>query len=137
MIVAIVVVAIGLLALALVFAVAIEPGPAPADVAVAYELAWDRLDFESLWALSGAELRDGRSRKSFVAAKQDAYRGQAGLGRLAARVAVEEMIGGPQAATVATRLELRDGTTVRNQVGLVLRDGRWQVVAYALPPDAG
>src|SRR5437763_5918519 len=33
--------------------VAREPGPAPADVALAYERAWDELDFDLLYDLSG------------------------------------------------------------------------------------
>jgi F420-dependent oxidoreductase-like protein len=37
------------LALALVVAVARDQGPPVDDVALAYELAWDRLDFDSLW----------------------------------------------------------------------------------------
>ena len=49
-------VAVIALVLALVVAVGLEPGPSPDDVAVSYELAWDRLDFDALWALSGDEL---------------------------------------------------------------------------------
>ena len=63
------------LVLALVVAVGLEPGPSPGDVAVSYELAWDRLDFDALWALSGDELRDGRSRGDFMNDKREAYAG--------------------------------------------------------------
>ena len=45
----------------------LEPGPGPADVAVAYETAWDKLDFDLLFDLSGEELRDGLHRAEFIA----------------------------------------------------------------------
>ena len=65
-----------LLCVALVIAVARDPGPRPDEVAFAYELAWDRLDFDSLWTLSGTELHDGLDRKSFISAKHAAYVGR-------------------------------------------------------------
>ena len=43
----------------LFIAIGKEDGPQPADVALAYEMAWDRLDFDTLFDLSGTELRDG------------------------------------------------------------------------------
>jgi hypothetical protein len=132
---AVVVIAIVLLAFGLVLALATEPGPSPAEVAVGYELAWDRLDFEALWALSGSELRDGLSRREFVAVKRAAYREQDELRRLAGHVAVEEIVVDARSATVGTRLELRDGAAVRNELLLARRDGRWQVVVYALTAE--
>ena len=57
---------------ALVVLVSADPGPSPVDVALAYEQAWDHLDFEGLWSLSGDELRDGLRRPEFVAAKNAA-----------------------------------------------------------------
>ena len=60
-----------------------EPGPGPADVAIAYEGAWDHLDFDLLYDLSGDELRDGLRRDRFIAAKKAAYSG-AGDARLGA-----------------------------------------------------
>ena len=69
-------VAVVALVLALVVAVGLEPGPSPGEVAVSYELAWDRLDFDALWSLSGDELRDGRSRREFMTDKREAYAGQ-------------------------------------------------------------
>jgi len=57
-----VVVALVIVALLLLFmwiSVGREPGPGPSDVAIAYERAWDELDFGLLYDLSGAELRDG------------------------------------------------------------------------------
>ena len=58
------------LCVALVIIVSADPGPSPVDVALAYEDAWDHLDFEGLWTLSGDELRDGLGRPEFVAAKR-------------------------------------------------------------------
>jgi hypothetical protein len=124
------------LVLALVVAVGLEPGPDAGEVAVSYELAWDRLDFQALWALSGNELRDGRSRAEFIADKGEAYAGQRSLAGLAHDVKLDEVMVGSELAAVRTRVLLRDGTTVRNQVQLALRDGTWKVVAYHLEPDA-
>lgn len=123
------------LVLALVVAVGLEPGPDPGDVAIAYELAWDRLDFEALWALSGVELRDGRSRAEFIADKHEAYEGQRALAGLASDVKLDEVMVGSELAAVRTHVRLRDGTTVRNQVQLALREGTWKVIGYHLEPD--
>ena len=127
-------IAIGVLALviALVVAVARDPGPPPDDVAVAYEEAWDRLDFEALWTLSGDELRDGMGRHDFVAAKREAYRRQADLGRLASSVVVEQADSGKHAAVVRTRVDVRDGGVARSEIRLEHRAGRWTVVGYHL-----
>jgi hypothetical protein len=123
------------LALAVVVAIARDRGPGPGDVAVAYELAWDRLDFESLFTLSGAELRDGLDRRGFVAAKRTAYAQRASLGGLVERVGVDQVASVEDAAVVITRVELRDGTVVHNRVELARRTARWQVVAYRLEPS--
>jgi hypothetical protein len=127
---------VGLVILALVIAlvviVAMEPGPPPQDVAIAYEEAWDRLDFEALWNLSGDELRDGLGRRDFVTAKQAAYARHASLGNLAGAVVVEQSQVGSTIASVETRLSLRDGSTARNDVELTKRAGKWLVVAYRL-----
>jgi hypothetical protein len=136
MITAIVAVGIVMLVIALVVAVARDPGPPPADVALAYEEAWDRLDFESLWALSGDELRDGLGRKQFVAAKSAAYARQSGLGQLASEITVEDLDAGESAAVAHTRVDLRDGSIARNVIELAKRAGRWAVVAYRLHSDA-
>jgi hypothetical protein len=113
-------------------AISRDPGPTPADVALGYELAWDRLDFETLWVLSTSELRDGRTRDDFVAAKRAAYRDQPGLRRLARHVVVEEATAGPHVAVVITSVELRDGSSLRDELKLVRRAGRWQVLSYGL-----
>lgn len=136
MIAAVVAFVVIVLVLALVVAVGLEPGPDPGEVAVAYELAWDRLDFETLWVLSGVELRDGRSRAEFIADKHEAYEGQRALAGLASGVKLEEVMKGFEVAAVRTRILLRDGTAVRNQVQLALREGTWKVIGYHLEPDA-
>src|SRR5204863_8227668 len=97
----------------LVVAVTRGASQGPADTAVAYEHAWDRLDFSTLWNLSGPNLRDGRTRDQFVRDKVAAYRGEGhglnGLGRSVqpAQVAVS----GP-VARGPSRLELHLGGTV-------------------------
>jgi len=124
------------LAIALVVMVARDPGPSPADVALAYEQAWDGLDFTGLWDLAGDELRDGLDRGEFVAAKRSAYAAQTGLGHLARDVVVEDSHADRSVALVHTRIELRDGGTARNAVQLAKRGGRWVVVGYQLRSDA-
>ncbi len=122
--------------LLLVVAVAREPGPPPEEVAVAYELAWDRLDFDALWTLSTRELRDGRPRVEFIVAKRAAYAGQHGLTGLVTNVVIEEILTGADVALVRTRLELRHGRAVHDQLRLERRDGTWRVAAYDLQRDA-
>jgi hypothetical protein len=123
------------LSVGVIFAVARDRGPGPDDVAVAYELAWDRLDFETLYALAGRELRDGLRRDEFVAAKRAAYARQTALRGLAASVGVDDRATTGDAAVVATRVELHDGAVVCNRVDLARRNCRWEVVGYRLSPD--
>lgn len=132
----IVVVAVIALSFALVIAIAHANGPAPGEVAVSYELAWDRLDFEALWTLSAAELRDGLDHRGFVAAKRTAYEQQRALRGLVEHVAIDDVsvTSGREAALVTTRVGLHDGNVVRNLVQLARRNARWQVVAYTLAP---
>ncbi len=132
MLTAVVAGAVLLLCLALVVAVARDPGPPPGEVALAYELAWDRLDFETLWSLSGPELRDDRSKPEFVTAKRAAYDRTPGLAGLARDVSLEDVAGGTDVAVARTRVELTDGAVVRNELRLARREGSWQVVAYEL-----
>jgi hypothetical protein len=129
-------VAVVVLVLAFVIAFARDQGPSPSDVALSYEQAWDGLDFTALWDLSGDELRDGLDRKEFVTAKAAAYAAQAGLGRLARRVVLEDARTNRSVAIVHTLLELRDGGAARNEIHLVKRAGRWAVVGYQLRADA-
>jgi hypothetical protein len=127
--------ALGVLALLSGFffiAVGKEDGPAPADVALAYELAWDRLDFDTLYDLSGPELRDGAKRPGFIATKRTAYDGVR-RGRLAARIEVENVVAAPDTALVVTNVSTGEGS-VRNNVLMERRAGRWYVVAYSLRP---
>ena len=125
--------------LALVFAVVIaiakDRGPGPDDVAVSYELAWDRLDFESVFTLSGRELRDGRDRDAFVAAKEAAYEHQRALAGLVERVGIDEAAIGHE---VAVDRDAR--RTARRFDRAPSRGARppqrpWQVVAYRLTPS--
>src|SRR2546423_12174993 len=66
----------------LVVAVGIAGAPRPDDTAVAYEHAWDRLDFTTLWNLSGPDLRDARTRDQVVRDKGAAYRAEGHLAGL-------------------------------------------------------
>ncbi len=138
MIAAIAIGAVLLLCLALVVAIAHDRGPGPGDVAVSYELAWDHLDFDALWTLSGVELRDGLDRHSFVAAKRAAYEQQATLRGLVGHVGIDDVTvtSSGEAALVTTRVELRDGSVVHNTVQLARRQSRWQVVEYRLAPTS-
>lgn len=129
-----VVIAVALLVLiaALVVAVARDPGPVPADVAVAYEEAWDRLDFDALWTLSGAELRDGMGRRAYAGAKKAAYATRPELGGLTEAVEVEDVDAARDVAVVRTRLVLRGGGDTRNELQLARRSERWLVVGYRM-----
>jgi hypothetical protein len=122
--------AIALLCGFLFIAIGKEDGPEPADVAMAYELAWDRLDFDTLYDLSGPELRDGAKRPGFIATKRSAYAGVQ-HGRLAAKIAVENVVASDDAALVVTNVFTGDGA-VRNSVLMERRAGRWYVVGYSL-----
>jgi hypothetical protein len=115
-------------------AVAREPGPSPADVALAYERAWNDLDFDLLFELSGAELRDGLRKDRYVLVKRAAYeRGDVNK-RLDAHVTVETSVKGHQTALVVTKIEV-DGSTIFNNVMLERRSNGWVVVSYALRTD--
>ncbi len=128
------VIALVIVAALLVFmwiAVAREQGPSPADVAIAYERAWDELDFGQLYDLSGAELRDGLRRDQFVSMKRAAHQGAATRARIGARIAVETSVVGHQTALVVTRVDAPDGV-VHNNVMLERRANGWVVVSYSL-----
>lgn len=128
------------LVMALIVAVAREPGPSAVDVALGYEHAWDRLDFDAIYRMSGAELRDGLSRSEYVTAERAAYHaGRAGRaassGRLVAVVAAETVRQEGGTAVVVTRLALRDGSVVHHEVRLLRAVQDWLVIAYELRPD--
>ncbi|MBM3659561.1 MAG: hypothetical protein FJW95_08660 [Actinobacteria bacterium] len=112
-----------------------DRGPQPGDIAISYELAWDRLDFEALWSLSGDELRDGLDKKAFVGAKRAAYAGRSDLGHLIARVDLDIVDVGLGFAHVRTRVTLHSGEVVRNDVMFTRRSSAWVVTGYALAPD--
>lgn len=136
MVTVLVLAAIGFLVVALVVAVAFERGPTPGDVALAYELAWDRLDFTTLWTLSSPALRDGRNRTDFVADKRVAYRDQPRLRAVVEHVGIEAVTQhGGRTASVLTRLDLREEASVRNEIRMQRIHGSWRVVAYALRPE--
>jgi hypothetical protein len=131
-----VVAALVIVALLLLFmwiSVGREPGPGPSDVAIAYERAWDELDFGLLYDLSGAELRDGLRRDQFIAAKRAAYANAGKNARIGARITVETSIAGHQTALVVTRV-VADGA-VRNNVMLDHTANGWVVIGYSLRPD--
>jgi hypothetical protein len=132
---AIAMIVVGILLFFLFFAIAHESPPAPADVAIAYETAWDRLDFSMLFDLSGPELRDGMRREPFIAAKRAAYaQGDHDRGRLGARIEVDTAVTGHDTALVVTRVSHGD-SAVRNNVLLERRGGSWTVVGYNLRPE--
>jgi hypothetical protein len=127
-------IAIGIILVLLVVmwvAFAKEPGPGPADVAIAYEGAWDQLDFSLLYDLSGDELRDGLRREQFVAAKRAAYASVASQGRLGANIAVDDLVSTQQTAIVATRVTTDEGM-VQNRIVLEKRANGWTVVGYSI-----
>ncbi len=124
---------IGVVLLFLFVAVAREQGPSAADVAVAYELAWDQLDFSLLYDLSGAELRDGMRREPFIVAKRAAY-GDHDRSRIGAQIEVDTAVTGQETALVVTRVS-HGGSSVRNNVLLERRHGMWVVVGYNLRPE--
>ncbi len=132
-----VVVALGIvvaLAITMLVLVGNERGPQPADVAVAYELAWLRRDYSSVFDLSAKELRDGLDRAGFVAAKRA---GDAKVGDHSERdldVIVDEMVAATDAAVVVTRVPAT-GNDLRHRVMCERRQGKWQVVAYNLVKD--
>ena len=112
-------------------AVAKSGGPSPADTAIAYEHAWDRLDFATLWNLSGPNLRDGRTRDQFVRDKLAAYEHEAhGLAGLVQSVHPEKVdINGPVARVLA-RLKLHSGESVVDEMLLERIGPAWHVTAY-------
>ena len=136
MITVLVILAIAVAVGGLVLAVAFERGPTPGDVALAYELAWDRHDFTTLWSLSSGEMRDGRSRNDFVVDKKAAYRGQIRLRAVVEHVEIEAVAQqNERAASVLTRLDLRDEPPVRNEIRMQRIHGAWRVVSYMLRPE--
>lgn len=123
------------LSVAVLVVLALERGD-PAEVAVAYELAWDRLDFDLLWRLSAPELRDGRDRAAYTAAKREAY-GEGAERGLVRRAGVERLDRVGRRARAVTRLELGDGSVVRDELRLRRHQGRWAVESYRMGDGEG
>jgi len=115
----------------LIVAVGKTGAPSPADTAIAYEHAWDRLDFVTLWNLSGPGLRDGRTRDQFVRDKVAAYKNEGkGLAGLIRTVQPEKIdVNGPVARVLA-RLELHSGESVVDEMLLERIGPSWHVTAY-------
>lgn len=113
-----------------------DPGPAPADVAIAYERAWDLLDFDLLYDLSGPQLRDGMRRDEFVAAKRAAYERSGHRAPVGAHVSVDETVAANETAVVVTRVTTGEGS-ICNDVVLEKTANGWVVVRYAIRDDRG
>jgi hypothetical protein len=115
----------------LIVAVAKAGAPGPADTAIAYEHAWDQLDFATLWNLSGPGLRDGRTRDQFVRDKVAAYKhDRHGLAGLVRSVNPEKVdVNGPVARVLA-RLDLHSGESVVDEMLLERIGPAWHVTAY-------
>jgi hypothetical protein len=131
------VIALGIIVVLLFFmwiSIGREPGPGPADTAIAYEKAWDELDFDLLYSLSGPELRDGLRRDQFIAVKRRAYATADRSSTIGARITVETSIIGNQTALVVTEVAV-DGGAVRNNVMLDHTANGWLVVSYSLRTD--
>jgi hypothetical protein len=126
---------VGALLLFMWISIGREPGPGPSDVAIAYERAWDELDFSLLYDLSAAELRDGLRRDQFVAAKRAAYANTGARRRIGAKIDVETSVAGHQSALVVTKVTA-DGGAVRNNVMLDHTANGWVVIGYSLRADA-
>lgn len=111
-----------------------DHGPSPSDVALGYERAWDELDFNALWVLSGPGLRDGRTRDEFVRDKREAYRAGEQLRHLARATTVVGLRpdAGGERVTVTTSVDPCDGHPVTDEVVVQLIDGAWRVVDYRL-----
>ncbi len=124
-----------LLIIALVIIVARDPGPSPTDVAVAYEAAWSRLDFNTLWTLSGYELRDGMNRVDYELAKKAAYTNTS-VDTLAPVIAVESLEVENDYAVVKTSVVLSPNDRATNEINFAHRRGRWLVVGYRIISSA-
>ena len=108
-----------------------ETGPGAPDVAIAYERAWDRFDFDLLYDLSGPELRDGMRRDQFLAAKRAAYARTQTRHRVDATIGVDDVVSTAQTAVVLTHVANDEGS-VQNRVLLEKRSNGWTVVGYSI-----
>ena len=126
------------LAIALVVGVAKDPGPTPdRDRArLRARLGPARLR-RRLPALGSRAPRRAAARPDWIAreARRVRERLRARSPRRAGRGRGRDRADG-DAATVMTRLTLRDGSVVHNEVRLLRRSRAWEVVAYELRPAA-
>jgi hypothetical protein len=106
--------------------------PPPGEVAIAYELAWDRFEFDVVWDLSGPLMRDGRTRAEFAADKGAAYAAHPQLRGLVDGVAVRHVEVDDDRARVTTALSLRDGGELVDELLMRRDDGTWRVEGYHL-----
>jgi hypothetical protein len=123
-----------LLAIAVVLLVGIARGgsPPPGEVAIAYELAWDRFEFDVVWDLSGPLMRDGRTRIEFATDKRAAYAAHPELRGLVADVAVRHVEVEDDHARVTTALALVAGGELVDELLLRRHDDTWRVEGYHL-----
>jgi hypothetical protein len=123
-----------LLAIAVVLLVGIarSGSPPPGEVAIAYELAWDRFEFDVVWDLSGPLMRDGRSRVEFSADKHAAYAAHPELRGLVADVVVRQVEVDDDHARVTTALALVAGGELVDELLLRRHDSTWRVEGYHL-----
>ena len=103
------------------------------EIAPTFAHAWERLDFDVLYDLSGDEMRDGLGRSEFVAAKRASLTSTATAPR-ATELVVEEAVSSGETALVVTRVSTDHGT-IRNNIVLEKRAGGWIVVRYGLRPN--
>jgi hypothetical protein len=120
------------LGVALLVGIARGGSPPPGEVAVAYELAWDRFEFDVVWDLSGPLMRDGRTRAEFAADKGAAYAAHPELRGLVDEVRVRHVEVDDDRARVTTALALRDGGELVDELLLRRDDGTWRVEGYHL-----
>ncbi len=124
MIFAFVLVLVLALVVAVIIGVAKDPGPTPVEIALGYEHAWEVLDFDALYRMSGSELHDGLRKADWVAAKRTASAAGAAVAHLVEDVAADEELVEGDAAVVTTRLTMRDGSVVHNEVRMLRRSRR-------------
>lgn len=130
-------VAAGCLFVWLLVRLARDPGPDPAEMAVSYELAWDRLDFSTLWQLSAPSLRNGRTRDRFLADQRAAYSVGREWRNLVLRAIPDEVEVAGESARVLVRLALRSGQAVVDEVLLERAGGPWRVASCRLVEAGG
>lgn len=121
--------------LALLVILGVEPGIAPEDVVIAYETAYDHLDFDGMWTLSSATLRDGMGRREFARNQRAFFGAPPGSPARAATVEVESYERDGDTARARTCVHLLDGTALHNELNLLHVGDGWRVDSYLLTPE--